>query len=62
MANRNVNLTDEQKQRNSQILARLQDEQKRLIEETRALQAQYRRQVRSQRGHGHMDDQEDDLE
>jgi hypothetical protein len=62
MANRDVNLTDEQKERNNQILARLQDEQKRLIEETRALQAQYRRQVRSQRAHGHADGLEDGIE
>jgi hypothetical protein len=33
-----------------------------LIEETRALQAQYRRQVRSQRAQGHSEGQEEAIE
>ena len=38
MAKRKVVLTDEQKRRNAEILARLEIERQRLIEETRALQ------------------------
>ena len=43
MAKRKVKLTDEQKQRNAEILARLEMERQRLIEETRALQQQTKR-------------------
>ena len=43
MAKRKVVLTEEQKVRNAQILARLEKERQQLIEETRALQQQERR-------------------
>ena len=43
MAKRKVKLTEEQKQRNAEILARLEMERQRLIEETRALQQQTKR-------------------
>ena len=43
MAKRKVELTDEQKLRNEQILARLEAERQRLVEETRALQLQTKR-------------------
>ena len=43
MAKRKVKLTEEQKQRNAEILTRLEMERQRLIEETRALQQQTKR-------------------
>ena len=43
MAKRKVELTEEQKRKNREILARLEAERKKLIEETRALQQQERR-------------------
>lgn len=43
MARRKVELTDEQKQKNNAILDRLEEERRRLIEETRALQEQTKR-------------------
>ncbi|MCP4361893.1 MAG: hypothetical protein GY796_28100 [Chloroflexi bacterium] len=43
MAKRKVKLTEEQKRRNAEILARLDAERERLVEETRALQEQSRR-------------------
>lgn len=43
MAKRKVVLTEKQKKRNQEILARLEAERQRLIEETRALQEQTRR-------------------
>jgi hypothetical protein len=43
MAKRKVELTEEQKRRNAEILARLEAERQKLIEETRALQQQERR-------------------
>jgi hypothetical protein len=43
MARRKVELTDEQKRKNDEILARLEDERQRLIEETRALQQKTKR-------------------
>jgi len=42
MAKRKVELTEEQKQRNAEILARLEMERQRLTEETRALQLRER--------------------
>lgn len=45
MAKRKVQLTDEQKRKNAEILARLDAERKRLIEDTRSLQEQSRRRV-----------------
>lgn len=43
MAKRKVELTDDQKRRNAEILARLEAERRELVEETRALQQQERR-------------------
>ena len=43
MAKRKVELTDEQKRKNAEILARLDAELQKLLEETRALQQQERR-------------------
>ena len=42
MAKRKVVLTEDQKRRNAEILARLEIERQRLVEETRALQQQER--------------------
>lgn len=57
MNNRKINLSDEQQQRNEEILSRLEAERRQLWEETRALQRQYRRQIREQ----HLDEHEEDL-
>ena len=43
MAKRKVKLTEDQKKQNAEILARLEEERQRLIEETRALQQQTKR-------------------
>jgi hypothetical protein len=43
MARRSVELTEAQKRRNAEILARLEDERQRLVEETRALQQKTKR-------------------
>jgi len=42
MAKRKVELTEDQKRRNAEILARLETERERLCEETRALQLRER--------------------
>ena len=43
MAKRKVELTEEQKQKNDEILARLEADRERLVEETRALQQRTKR-------------------
>lgn len=43
MARRKVQLSQDQKQKNTEILERLEAERRRLIEETRALQQQTKR-------------------
>ena len=43
MAKRKVELTEEQKRQNADILARLESDRQKLIQETRALQQQERR-------------------
>jgi len=43
MAKRKVELTEDQKRRNSEILAGLEEERQRLVEETRALQQKTKR-------------------
>lgn len=43
MARRKVQLSQDQKQKNAEILERLEAERRRLIEETRALQQQTKR-------------------
>lgn len=49
MAKRKVQLTEDQKRKNQMILARIEAEKSRLFEETRALQQQFRRNVRRKR-------------
>ncbi|MGW8319392.1 MAG: hypothetical protein ACWGPS_09120 [Candidatus Promineifilaceae bacterium] len=49
MAKRKVELTEEQKRRNAMILARIEAEKARLFEETRALQQQFRRNIKRKR-------------
>ncbi|MFQ5400154.1 MAG: hypothetical protein ACE5E7_11220 [Anaerolineae bacterium] len=51
MAKRKVELTEEQKRRNQEILARLEAERRRLVEETRALQLQTKRKPGRKRKH-----------
>jgi len=43
MAKKKVTLTEDQQRRNAEILSRLEDERRRLVDETRALQLQERR-------------------
>jgi len=45
MAKRKVQLTDEQKRKNAAILARLDAEREKLVEDTRSLQEQSRRRI-----------------
>ncbi|MDX1613118.1 MAG: hypothetical protein R3300_02340 [Candidatus Promineifilaceae bacterium] len=52
MAKRKVELSDEQKRRNAMILARIEAEKARLFEETRALQRQFRRNIKRKRSKG----------
>jgi hypothetical protein len=61
MNNRKINLSNEQQQRNEEILSRLEAERRRLWEETRALQRQYRRQIREQHEGGHGEEYMDGL-
>lgn len=49
MAKRKIKLTDDQAQKNDLILARIEAERNRLFEETRALQRQFRRNMKRQR-------------
>lgn len=49
MAKRKVELTEDQKRRNQMILARIEAEKARLFEETRALQQQFRRNIKRKR-------------
>ncbi|MCI0395855.1 MAG: hypothetical protein L0332_08210 [Chloroflexi bacterium] len=49
-----VQLTEEQQKRNQGILDRLEADKRRLFEETRALQQQYRHEIKSQRPNGQM--------
>ena len=53
MAKRKVELTEEQKLRNDMILARIDAERDRLFEETRALQQQFRRNIKRKRSKSH---------
>ena len=55
MAKRKVQLTEDQQRKNQMILAQIEAEKMRLFEETRALQQQFRRNVRRKRSaHGQM--------
>jgi hypothetical protein len=52
MAKRKVELTNNQVKRNDLILARIETEKNRLFEETRALQQQFRRNIKRKRAEG----------
>ena len=52
MAKRKVELTNNQVKRNDLILARIESEKNRLFEETRALQQQFRRNIKRKRADG----------
>ena len=52
MAKRKVELTSNQVKRNDLILARIEAEKNRLFEETRALQQQFRRNIKRKRAEG----------
>jgi hypothetical protein len=54
MAKRKVELSEEQKRRNEMIRARIEAEKARLFEETRALQQQFRRNIKRKRTRGHV--------
>ncbi len=60
MARRKVELTKEQQQKNAEILARLEAERQRLIEETRALQQQTKRKPGRKRRNQYMADSEEE--
>ena len=59
MAKRKVELTEEQKLRNSMILARIEAERNRLFDETRALQQQFRRNIKRRRSKGQLSKNEE---
>jgi hypothetical protein len=61
MNNRKITLSNEQQQRNDEILSRLEAEKRQLWEETRALQRQYRRQIRDQNAEGGGGDMMDEM-
>ena len=52
MAKREVKLTEKQKSKNDLILARIEAERARLFEDTRALQQQFRRNIKRKRAKG----------
>ena len=52
MAKRKIELTEDQQRRNDLILARIEAEKNRLFEETRALQQQFRRNIKRKRAEG----------
>jgi hypothetical protein len=52
MAKREIKLSNEQKSKNDLILARIEAERARLFEDTRALQQQFRRNIKRKRAKG----------
>lgn len=52
MAKREVKLTEEQRSKNDLILARIEAEKARLFSDTRALQQQFRRNIKRKRARG----------
>lgn len=56
MSKKKVVLTEDQRKRNAEILARLEEERSRLVEETRALQLQERRRPGRKRKKKMMDE------
>ena len=59
MAKRKVELTDEQKNSNLLILASIEAERDRLFDETRALQQQFRRNIKRKRSKSRLMSDED---
>jgi hypothetical protein len=53
MAKRKISLSEDQRENNELILARIESEKARLFEETRALQQQFRRNIKRKRAKGH---------
>ncbi len=62
MAKRKIELSDDQKRRNENILAKIEAEKARLFEETRALQQQFRRNIKRKRSKGQMVSRIDEFE
>lgn len=52
MAKTKINLTDDQKRRNAEILARLAEEEARMFEDTRALQREWKSKSNRRRSAG----------
>ena len=52
MAKREIKLTEEQKSKNDLILAQIEAERARLFDDTRALQQQFRRNIKRKRSKG----------
>ncbi len=52
MAKREIKLTEEQKSKNDMILAQIEAERARLFHDTRALQQQFRRNIKRKRSKG----------
>lgn len=52
MARETIRLTEEQERRNAEILARLAEEEQRVLDETRALQHEWKSNHRGQRQAG----------
>ena len=52
MAKREIKLTDKQKSKNDLILAQIEAEKDRLFNDTRALQQQFRRNIKRKRSKG----------
>jgi len=63
MAKRKVTLNTDQKKKNAMILARIEAERSRLFEDTRALQQQFRRNIKRKRSKNHLslEDQVEEL-
>lgn len=59
MAKRKVELTDEQKNKNLSILAQIEAEKARLFDDTRALQQQFRRNIKRKRSRNRISLSED---
>ena len=59
MAKRKVELTEDQKRKNAMILAQIEAEKSRLFEETRALQQQFRRNIKRRRAKGQLAGEEE---
>ena len=58
MAKRKVVLNTDQKKKNAMILAQIEAERSRLFEDTRALQQQFRRNIKRKRSKNHLQPEE----